>query len=1260
MMNHVAATLLLAVLLVAQVAPAASQGDHPPIPIRFAATEPGFVTLVIDDADGRRVRNLLSEIPFEAGEHVVWWDGADDTGRLQTSINCNFEVIYSQVAPGQYTARGLWRPQIDLRYEFTVYNPGRPPWATADPASEWLANHSPPSGVLFVPEEDADRSPAGPVPGGLVLVCSHVAEGGSGLAWLDLEGAKRYGQHWIGGVWTGATHLARDAGPDRVDEVYAYTGAAWEASAGGGYDGPRSELRLAELLVRDAKAEAPRDGRFGRGDDRPLLAPFSPYQGLLPNGAEELRQPGEDTRYAFPDAEQTGLSGLAVHNARLVAALPKMDELLWVDASGRRIIGTVPLDDPRGIAFDADGRLLALSGTRLLRFDIGDDPLEMRDPKVLVARGLEDPIGLALDSGGRTYISDRGEANQVKVFNPRGRRVRTIGKAGKPVLGPYDPLQMHNPNGVTIDGRGRLWVAETDSVPKRVSVWTIDGEFVEAFYGPMEYGGGGALDPGDPSRFYYNGIELTLDWQTGSNQPSANYYQPAYDALGLPSQFRSRAPETAIHHDGRCYLTDCYNVSPTNAANSAAIWLLEDGVARPVAALGDATDWPVLSGMFPPTANYSVRWTGQVQSRHSETYTFATITDDGVRLWVDDELLIDNWTPHGTTEDTGAIDLEAGKRYDLRLEYFQEAGGATVRLLWAADSEPKAIIPSSVLYPSAEAGDPGGLTGEYFAKADLTEPVSSRLDPMVDFDWSSAPPEALVPETTSPFRSRLPDGVTPGERLAFTWSDLDGDGAVQPAEVTLIKGDCSGITVMPDLSFAAAYLDGAALRFPPVSMTDAGVPCYGLARGETLAAGTRKPSTSGGGQALVGEHGWTVLTVPPEPFEPQASMAGVRDGKPMWTYPSCWPGLHPSHDAPLPDHPGQLIGTTRLLGGLIRPRGSNIGQLWAINGNKGNTYLFTTDGLFVATLFEDCRTAAWDAPKAERGMLVNELSQNEENFWPMMTQVADGRIFLVTGGNGGSVIAVEGLEKVRRLPGLTVEVTADQLREAGAWRVAVEETRRQEEGPATLLVGLPAQTPTLDGVLDEWPEDAFVPIDARASAALAVAEGRLWAAFRTGDARLLENAGESLPLLFKSGGGLELMVGSVPGGLRLLVARVGGAPAAVLYRPTDPAAAGEGVPFASPMRTIVFDRVDEVTDQLDLAADGAGNYELSVPVDLLALDPAGGAAVSGDVGLLRGNGHRTLQRVYWSNKSTSITSDIPSEAELRPDLWGEWQFAADE
>jgi len=48
--------------------------------------------------------------------------------------------------------------------------------------------------------------------------------------------------------------------------------------------------------------------------------------------------------------------------------------------------------------------------------------------------------------------------------------------------------------------------------------------------------------------------------------------------------------------------------------------------------------------------------------------------------------------------------------------------------------------------------------------------------------------------------------------------------------------------------------------------------------------------------------------------------------------------------------------------------------------------------------------------------------------------------------------------------------------------------------------------------------------------------------------------------------------------------------------------------------------------------------------------------VRGDIGVLRGDGAQTLQRVYWNNKATAITSDVPSEAELTPELWGKWTF----
>jgi hypothetical protein len=70
-----------------------------------------------------------------------------------------------------------------------------------------------------------------------------------------------------------------------------------------------------------------------------------------------------------------------------------------------------------------------------------------------------------------------------------------------------------------------------------------------------------------------------------------------------------------------------------------------------------------------------------------------------------------------------------------------------------------------------------------------------------------------------------------------------------------------------------------------------------------------------------------------------------------------------------------------------------------------------------------------------------------------------------------------------------------------------------------------------------------------------------------------------------------------------------------------------------------------------------GNYELSIPLTALGLRVEPGTVLPGDLGVLRGDGTRTLQRVYWSNKATGITADVASEALLTPHLWGRWEFS---
>jgi hypothetical protein len=99
------------------------------------------------------------------------------------------------------------------------------------------------------------------------------------------------------------------------------------------------------------------------------------------------------------------------------------------------------------------------------------------------------------------------------------------------------------------------------------------------------------------------------------------------------------------------------------------------------------------------TVNYTVRWTGMVQPLFNETYTFSTTTDDGVRLWVNGQLLIDHWVPQSPTTWSGSIPLQAGLLYLIEMDFFQAQGGAVAQLAWNSPSTAPSIIPQSQLYP---------------------------------------------------------------------------------------------------------------------------------------------------------------------------------------------------------------------------------------------------------------------------------------------------------------------------------------------------------------------------------------------------------------------------------------------------------------------------------------------------------------------------------------------------------------------------------
>jgi len=142
-------------------------------------------------------------------------------------------------------------------------------------------------------------------------------------------------------------------------------------------------------------------------------------------------------------------------------------------------------------------------------------------------------------------------------------------------------------------------------------------------------------------------------------------------------------------------------------------------------------------------ANATVRWTGQVQPQYSEVYYFETRTDDGLKLWVNDQLLIDHWQTQGTTTWTNALTLLAEVRYNIRMEYFNRGGSARASLYWYSQSQPRQIIPAVRLYPASDGAVPGAVTSPLKAFAFLGQPFSYTItgaNSPLSYEATNVPP----------------------------------------------------------------------------------------------------------------------------------------------------------------------------------------------------------------------------------------------------------------------------------------------------------------------------------------------------------------------------------------------------------------------------------------------------------------------------------------------------------------------------------------
>lgn len=180
---------------------------------------------------------------------------------------------------------------------------------------------------------------------------------------------------------------------------------------------------------------------------------------------------------------------------------------------------------------------------------------------------------------------------------------------------------------------------------------------------------------------------------------------------------------------------------------------------------------------------YSMRFTGEVLADKGGEYTFVTTSNDGIRVWVNNQLIIDNWTDHGVTVNIGKISLQAGKKYPIKMEYYQTLGGAITKLAWIEPGEAKtqnekkipAAKPVSVYLPES----PGWYnfwTGEFLnGGQDISTPAPIDIMPLFVKAGSIVPMGPHLQYADEKKEEPLEIRIYPGADAEFTLYEDEND-----------------------------------------------------------------------------------------------------------------------------------------------------------------------------------------------------------------------------------------------------------------------------------------------------------------------------------------------------------------------------------------------------------------------------------------------------------------------------------------------------
>jgi glucose/arabinose dehydrogenase len=249
---------------------------------------------------------------------------------------------------------------------------------------------------------------------------------------------------------------------------------------------------------------------------------------------------------------------------------------------------------------------------------------------------------------------------------------------------------------------------------------------------PGVYRFSGARDDG--IRVYVDNLPMVDQWTFGNAEYSVDKV-----VAGGPHELRVEYFEGGGGARARFSYDRIGDVVASDGGYAAEYFANRDLQGAPVLTRpDDAIDFEWGSGApgdGVPADNFSARWTKSVTLEEAGTYKFTVTGDDGVRLYVDGERALDKWVPQGRTTYTVTRQLSAGT-HQIVLEYFEAGGDAVAKFGYERTSEP----------PPPPPPPPESFAAEYFDNSTLSgDPVLTRSDDAIDFNWGEGSPSFVVP-----------------------------------------------------------------------------------------------------------------------------------------------------------------------------------------------------------------------------------------------------------------------------------------------------------------------------------------------------------------------------------------------------------------------------------------------------------------------------------------------------------------------------------